>query len=214
MIEEWREIPGFPGNEVSNLGNLRTYWYKVRNEHGYGTHRELRDYPRPIPMHPDDNGYYHVNLYCDLDGKRYTRKTHVLVALAFLPLPDDYGEVDYTVDHINSGPLGKLGNSVENLQWLSRPDNIRKAYRDGMCDDRIRRQCKAVMLQDLWTGDWTYYDSIKDAANDIGIKQNTLAQCIASGRHSISHYIAEYADWEDRLLYGGDGYDYETGLFY
>lgn len=213
-IEQWREIPGFPGNEASTFGGLRTYWYKVRNTKGYGTHRELRDVPKPIPMSIKGDGHLHVNLYCALDGIRYTRTVHVLVAITFLPLPDDWGKVEYTVDHIKSGPAGKLDNSIWNLQWLTRGDNIRKAYRDGVCDARIRRQCKPVMVQDMRTDEWTYYDSIKEAAQDLRVTHSTLSHALSDGRNKVGHYIIEYADEEDKLLYGLEYYDYEDDEYY
>lgn len=214
-IEEWREIPGFPGNEASTFGGLRTYWYKVRNQRGYGTHRELRDVPRAIPTSMKEDGHLHVNIYCALDGIRYTRTVHVLIAHTFIPKPADFDRIEYTVDHIKSGPEGKLDNSVRNLQWLSRADNIRKAYRDGMCNARIRRQCKPVMVQDLWTDEWTYYNSIKDAAYELGVTHSTLSHAISDGRNKVGHYIIEYADEEDKLLYGlDDYYDEEDGYYY
>ena len=210
--EEWREIPGYPGNEASTYGNLRTYWYKVRNSTGYGTHRELRDMPRPIPMSFKADGYLHVNIYCEPENRRHTRNVQTLIARTFIPIPEDHRHVEYTVDHIIPGNKGKCDNSVWNLQWLSRADNIRKAYAEGMCDDRIKRQCRPVMIQDMWTGDWTYYDSIKDAAWDLRINQSTLSHALSDGRYRTGHYIVEYATGEDKLLYGSDYY--EDGEYY
>lgn len=211
-VEIWREIPGFPGYEASTFGNLRTYWYRFRNTKGRGFHRERLDTPRLLSASPKECGHLHTNLYCELDGKRYTRSVQVLIAMTFLPLPDDFDEVDYTVDHIIPGDEAKRDNSVWNLQWLSRPDNIRKAYRDGVCDGRIRRQCRPVMIQDRWTGEWIFYDSIKDAADDLGIVQSTLSHAVSDGRNTVSHYIVEYANEEDKLLYGREYY--EDGNFY
>lgn len=214
-VEIWKEIPGFPGYEASTFGNLRTYWYKVRNTYGQGgTHRELWDVPRPLPVSPKADGHLHTNLYCDLDGKRYTRTVQVLVARTFLPFPEDFDIVDYTVDHIRPGEDGKRDNSVWNLQWLSRADNIRKAYRDGVCSARINRQRKPVMVQNLWDGEWTFYHSIDDAANDLHVTHSTVSHALSDGRYKVGHYIVEYADEEDRLLYGLDDYDYEIDQYY
>ncbi len=208
LIEEWREIPGFPGNEASTLGDLRTYWYRVRNAKGRGFHREFSDVPRPISMSLN-GGYLHSNIYCDIDKRRYTRKVHGLVGRTFLPLPDDFDEVDYTIDHIRPGAESKLDNRITNLQWLPRADNIKKAYADGVCDDRIRRQRRPVMVTDLWDGTERYFDSIGDAAYDIGVHYTTISHAIHDGEHRVSHYIVDFADREDILLYGSnDCYDY------
>lgn len=213
-VEIWREIPGFPGYEASTFGNLRTYWYKIRNARGRGSHRELWDIPRPLPTSPKADGHLHTNLYCALDSKRYTRNVQRLIAYTFLPLPDDYDMTDYTVDHITPGEDGKRDNSVWNLQWLSRADNIKKAYHDGVCDARIRRQRKPIMVQDRWTDEWTFYDSIQEAAKDLHVTHSTMAHALIDGRNRVSHYIVEYADEEDRLLYGLEYYDYDTDEYY
>lgn len=211
-VEEWREIPGYPGNEASTFGRLRTYWYKVRNSTGYGSHRELRDIPRPIPTSQKEDGYLHVNIYCEPEKRRHTRSVQTLVAHTFIPIPDDYEHIEYTVDHITPGDESKRNNSVRNLQWLTRADNIRKAYREGMCDARIQRQCKPVMIKDMWTDEWTFYRSIKDAARDLGLTHSTLSHAVSDGRYQVSHYIIEYADREDKLLHVPEYY--EDGCFY
>lgn len=205
-MEKWKEIPGFPGNEASTLGRIRTYWYKVRNTSGYGTHRELRNIPRMIPMTIEDNGYLHVNIYCDLDGKRYTRKVHVLVAKTFIPLPNDYDSMDYTVDHIEPGPDGKLNNSVGNLRWMTRADNIRKAYEDGMCNDRIQNQCKEVIVTDTWSGCEGYFPSATEAAIMLGFNVSTVLHAIRKNSLVGGRYIIEYIEGEERLLYEHEDY--------
>lgn len=64
-------------------------------------------------------GYYIMQLATG------SKRLHRLIAETFLPNPNNLPEVD----HINND---KLDNRVENLQWISRRDNTRKAYRDGL----------------------------------------------------------------------------------
>lgn len=73
----------------------------------------------------DTKGYLKIALY--KDNQRYTRRVHVLVALQFLPIPDDI-EAHPIVDHIDAD---RTHCSVDNLQWVSQATNIRKSYEQG-----------------------------------------------------------------------------------
>lgn len=205
-IEEWREIPGFPGNEASTFGHLRTYWYKIRNKIGRGSHRERLDTPRPIPTSIKGDGYLHSNIYCEPDNRRYTRNVQGLVAKTFLKTPPDFDKVDYTVDHIKPGPESKLDNSVWNLQWMPRGDNVRKAYREGRHDERIRRACKPIIAIDEWTGEEAYFDSIKEAVELLRIERSSISHVLNGDQERTHHYRFEHAGREERMLYG-DEYD-------
>lgn len=202
--EEWREIPGFPGYEASTLGQLRTYWYRVRNKKGRGSHRERWDTPRHLPASIKSDGYLHTNLYCEPKNRRYTRNVQGLVARTYLPLPDDFDEDDYTVDHIRPGPESKLDNSVSNLQWMRRPDNVRKAYKEGRHDERIRKSRKDIIAIDEWTGNECYFSSIQEAADMLGIDRSAISHVLLGDCNRTSHYRFEYAGREERMLYGDE----------
>lgn len=208
--EVWKDIPDFDGFQVSDTGHIRSYWEKARipNRHG-GTYRKRVATPYILPESDDGNGYMKVFMTSN-SGKRYCKKVHKLVADAFLPLPDDHEYVDYTVDHIKPGPEGKLDNSVWNLQWLSRADNIRKAYREGMCDSRIASQSRDIVAIDMWSGEEAYFDSIAEAARELNLNHSSIAHALRNrdGRNYTNHYVFEYAGREDRLLYGDEDYKF------
>lgn len=197
-MEEWRDIDGFPGYQVSNHGRVRTFWKRKHYPTGYGTYNYISDTANIMSLSDDGNGYMKVMLYCKTDGKRYCKKVHRLVAEAFIPNP--YG-LGYTVDHIHSGREGKFDNSVDNLQWMPRRDNIQKAYRDGVCDSRIARQNKPIIAIDLWTMEEHYYHSINDAAYDLGIDRSSISHVLRGDYEKTGHYTFEYAGREERLLH-------------
>lgn len=58
-------------------------------------------------------------LYVDLCGKN--KRVHRLIAETYLDNPMGYA----TVDHINGD---RMDNRVENLQWLTLSENVRKAH--------------------------------------------------------------------------------------
>lgn len=200
MKEIWRNIEEFEGYQVSDRGQVGSFWKKKHKTKGYGTCWVLCDERRIMRQSDDGNGYMKVCLTDHSTGKKYCRKVHKLVADAFLG-PHEAGD---TVDHIKSGPEGKLDNSVRNLQWLSRPENIKKAYRDGMCDARITRQNKAIFAIDLWTGKEAYFSSINEASSMLGIDRSSISHVLRGDHSRTSHYRFEYADDEGRLLYDNE----------
>ena len=202
MSEEWRDIQDFEGYQVSDNGRVRTFWHKHRCPTGHGTYCELSDIPRIVPQSDDGNGYLKVTIRNHTTNRSFCKKVHRLVAEAFIK----HDVNDDTVDHILSGTEGKLDNSVDNLRWISRRENIKKAYRDGMCDERIVRQNKAIIATDLWTGDELYFDSIKEAADRLGLDRSYISHVLIGDNEKTSHYTFEYAGREEKLLYGNQCY--------
>lgn len=96
MEEIWKEIEDYgEGYEVSNFGRVRNRKHKV-----------LKPY--------SSNGYQVVSL--SYKGKCKKVKVHRLVAIAFLPNPDNKKEID----HINTI---RDDNKVENLRWVTTSEN-------------------------------------------------------------------------------------------
>lgn len=104
--EEWHIIDSRGKYYISNRGRVKSY---------QGREAKL------LKPYTNQRGYLRVDIK---SGGRCTYLVHQLVALAFIP-NDNPIEKD-TVDHIDGD---KTHNSVNNLRWLSRYDNI-KAYQE------------------------------------------------------------------------------------
>lgn len=208
MKEVWKDIPDFPGYQVSNTGKVRSFWRKQKKFGVYGgTERILCSEPQHELLQSDDgNGY--MKVYLQNDHQRRCIKVHRLVAEAFIPRTSE--DFD-TVDHILSGREGKLDNSVDNLRWISRRENIQKAYRDGMCNDRIESQKKCVLVTDIWDGQQIFFSSVKEAADFLNKDSTTVVHALKlkDGFDTIisKHFKVEYIDGEDLLVYGGGDFD-------
>lgn len=96
--EVWVDIIDFPGYQVSNTG-------KVRN---------IKDF-RLLGQQLNKAGYYIVNLRKDLES--YTCLVHRLVAIAFLPNPDNLPIVNHKDENT-------INPNVENLEWCTAEYNV------------------------------------------------------------------------------------------
>lgn len=73
--------------------------------------------------------------YCQVvirykDGQLKNKKIHQLVAAAFLPKPKYARNLE--INHIDAN---KNNNSVTNLNWVTRKQNMRHAWDMGLCDN-------------------------------------------------------------------------------
>ena len=107
MGEEWRDIIGYEGlYMVSNLGRVKSL---ERYDSGG---RKIKE--RVLTGTIDKKGYIIVNLTKNNECKPL--KVHRLVAIAFIPNPEDKP----FIDHINTI---RDDNRVENLRWCTQKEN-------------------------------------------------------------------------------------------
>lgn len=119
MIEIWKKVDGYE-YEVSNLGSIRSLSRIVLCRYGkFRTHkgRLLK------PSLTKSTGYLHVKL-CK-DGKEKAISLHRVIATTFLPGYDSM----FDVNHKNGI---KTDNRVENLEWMTRQQNIQHSYDNGL----------------------------------------------------------------------------------
>lgn len=99
MIEIWKDIHGYEGEyQVSNTGQVRSLNYLHTGE------------VKPLKQNTDGNGYKVVTLY--KNGKKKTCRVHRLVAIVFLPNPNNLPMVNHKDEHPSN-------NNVNNLEWCT-----------------------------------------------------------------------------------------------
>lgn len=118
--EIWKDVVGFENcYQVSNLGNVKSLDRKVNHPSG-GLARRVGIELNKIT---DKDGYFNVNL--KRNQKANTSRIHRLVAIAFIPNPENKPQVN----HINGI---KNDNRVENLEWATLSENRQHAYDTGL----------------------------------------------------------------------------------
>lgn len=113
MDEVWKPMPisGYEDlYEVSNYGRVKSLFF--RNNHVVMRKEHI--------LSATDNGHGYKIIGLKNGGKRVNFYVHRLVAMAFIPNPDNLPVVDH-IDHDRSN------NRVDNLQWMTQKDNVRRS---------------------------------------------------------------------------------------
>jgi len=115
MEEIWKDIEGFEGlYQVSNMGNVRTFYKQEIDINTGRFYKIVSDTPILLKQNNDRYGYRCLNLCKDNKRKKYL--IHRLVALAFIPNPENKP----FIDHIDNN---SLNNHISNLRWATFSEN-------------------------------------------------------------------------------------------
>lgn len=165
MMEEWKDIEGYKGYQISNLGRVRTY-----NKTTYTNKHGIRHWKNRILKERIDkkNKMLSVQLYKNGKGKSYL--IHRLVGVTFLGKPTDK---NMTINHKDGN---RLNNKLENLEWLSLEENIRHGFRNGLYHTQ-----KKIKLINKITKEIYYIDSMTKASLKIGKNHGYISCKIKKG---------------------------------
>lgn len=124
LIEEFKEIEGFPNYEISNCGRVRTKSRKIRYVHAVtGREHYRQSQERYLKLFQNACGYKFVSLRNA--GKATPITVHRLVALNFIPNIDKLRVVNHKDGN-------KHNNCLSNLEWCTDEYNHRHATETGL----------------------------------------------------------------------------------
>lgn len=104
VVEVWKESY-VPGYYVSNTGNVRNSIGKLMSQQ------------------ENHNGY--MVLHLKVNDVQTTVRVHRMVAIAFIPNPENKPQVNHKDGN-------KKNNCVDNLEWVTGEENIEHAFRTGL----------------------------------------------------------------------------------
>lgn len=199
-MEIWKEVPGFEGVlEVSTEGRVKRLARMVPSyNNGYVPIKEQIIEPRL-----NSKGYKQVSVRTN--HKKHHLFVHRLVALAFIPNPENKP----AVDHINTN---KLDNNVENLRWATHSENSRNPLTnahisaglkgkipwnkgESFCTKKpqeynphehwFNKKIKQYDLDGNFIKEW---GSLKEASISIGACYSSISNCIHGRAFSAGGY--------------------------
>lgn len=173
-MEIWEDIIGYAGlYQISDLGNVKSLDRWI-----YGRGRKKKQLRHGIIMKPKTDRYGYLSIQLMKEDIRRHITVHRLVALSFIPNPENKPQVN----HIDGN---KKNNKVYNLEWNTPKENVTHAYKIGKGGDVSRgKHGMAKIVLDLMTG--IYYECGKDAAEAKGIKYSRFKESLLQRRGSIN----------------------------
>ena len=159
---------GFPNYEVSNLGNVKSLNYRSTG--------------KAQVLKPADSGkgYLFVNLY--KNGKNKMFKVHRLVAMAFIPNPDNLPEINHKDEN-------KQNNKVDNLEFCDGEYNIN--FGTGI-ERRAKKVSKPVKQFDLRGNFIQEFPSVMEAQRKFGYSQGNISSACSGKLKTAYGYRWSY----------------------
>lgn len=137
----------------------------------------------------DKKGYLRVRIYKN-KKEAITLKVHRLVALYFVPNPENKKQVN----HINGV---KDDNRFNNLEWVTCHENINHAIKSGLriVTDKMRESARNVLTGNTYSNKkiinketGIVFDSIKEAAKSIGLSRSALSGMLTGFRKNWTKF--------------------------
>lgn len=163
--EVWKDVPGYVGYyQVSNLGRVRGLPRVVARGRGF-----LRIKGKILVPHENNTGRLVVQL--SRDGRLARWLVHRMVAIAFLPNPCNFPQIN----HLNGDPKD---NRLDNLEWCNQSRNeLHKIYELGHVNDSLLSSPRKVMLVEQNK----VFVSLGEASRKSGVPLYTLFSRLKSG---------------------------------
>lgn len=165
--ELWLEVPGYETlYKVSNKGRIKSMTYNKILKQSFL-----------------NSGYARIIL-CK-EGKIKAFSVHRLVAIAFIPNPDNYR-------YVNHKDENKLNNCVENLEWCSAIQNLKHSnVIETMLNASHKANEKTVLM--FHKGKFiAEYESITKAAEAINTFQQHVTNCLYGKQKTTRGYSFKF----------------------
>ena len=167
MIEEWKEVDGFRGYFVSNLGRIKS-------------HRQCKD-GLILKQRLDRKGYCAV-MMSDDSCKKHNMKVHRIVLKTFNPV-DNMDSLE-----VNHKDEDKTNNRLENLEWVTHLENVRHGTGHQRATEPQKMKIKCIE-------NGIVYNSMKEVSDDLNISYGDVSRCCSGKLKSTHGFSFEVIDY-------------------
>lgn len=202
--EIWKPIPEYEGlYEVSNKGRVKALEREVINNGGL-----QRKHERVLKT----GGDRYCNVVLCKNGKIKPTAVHKLVALAFIPNPENKPYID----HIDTNPNN---NCVENLRWVTPSENmLNPLTRKKNSDTKIQSHKNPEKYKDIGNSIRSFWNTPEGMIKRKEFSERMTGRKVSSEtrlRLSVSHKgkpISEEAKRKASLKLKGHSVSLETRI--
>lgn len=172
-MEIWKPVVGYEGlYEVSNLGNVKSLnWANTKTE-------------KNLYLKKQNKGYLQVELVKNGNKKMIT--VHRLVAMAFVPNPDGFPQVNHKDED-------KKNNRAENLEWCNQKYNVSYSLnlheRKRKCKENVKKVTQ-YSLDNTLIKEW---ESSRDIFLKTGMSDWSISECCRGKRKTAYGYLWRYS---------------------
>lgn len=184
--EEWEDIVGYEGlYQVSNLGRVkRLPYYQIMPGNNTRVDFTERILKQGKIVHKNRPDYKRMSVTLSKNSKLHSQSVARLVALHFVPNPDNKPEVH----HLNDDPTD---NRAVNLQWVTRKEQFTKEWSENQSNAAIGREAHNKLKVKV---DGVLFASYLSAALFIGCNKNAIASAKYRHQATVKGHAIEFVD--------------------
>jgi hypothetical protein len=168
--ESWVMLEDYPYDKISQDGRIYSTWMKKEKTQA-------------------SRGKYKFVSITDKNGKETKIGIHRLVALAYLPNPNNYP----CVNHIDGNPSN---NNVGNLEWCSYQQNSQHAHDTGL------NKTKEIIQMDFNGNEINRFSSAVEASKKLNISKHGIRNCCSERSKTSGGFKWKYVNRDHKPKLG------------
>lgn len=178
-MEIWKDIIEYEGlYQISNLSSVKSLERYYFIGKGQNKTSKITVEEKLLEIFQYENGYTYACLSKESKVKKF--KIHRLIAIHFIPNPNNYDQIN----HINAI---RNDNRIENLEWCTHSHNMKHKFKMGNQSNSGGNNASAISVINTKTGQ--IFGTIMEAADSVSMSRDSLYQKLKGNRVNDTIFI-------------------------